>query len=151
MTDEINWRKENYRDPWNKRFGIIDCSGANDSVVKVFPNPITITTVQFTVGSVILFLMWTLNLHKRPKISGFQGLYVKQVSIRSVLAAIYFYAYQVSYMILQRVSPVTHSVGNCVKRVVVIVTYVLFFHTTVSPINSIVKKDTAAEMAKKRE
>ncbi|RRT49060.1 hypothetical protein B296_00037562 [Ensete ventricosum] len=41
-------------------------------------------------------------------------------------------------MILARVSPVTHSVGNCVKRVVVIVTSVLFFRTPVSPINSLV-------------
>lgn len=40
-------------------------------------------------------------------------------------------------MILQRVSPVTHSVGNCVKRVVVIVTSVLFFRTPVSSINSL--------------
>ena len=40
-------------------------------------------------------------------------------------------------MILQRVSPVTHSVGNCVKRVVVIVSSVIFFQTPVSPINSI--------------
>lgn len=40
-------------------------------------------------------------------------------------------------MILQRVSPVTHSVGNCVKRVVVIVSSVLFFRTPVSPINSL--------------
>ncbi|KAI7750942.1 hypothetical protein M8C21_026923, partial [Ambrosia artemisiifolia] len=255
-------------------------------VLKVFPNPITVTTVQFAVGSVIVFLMWTLNIHKRPKISGAQllgilplamvhtlgnlftnmslgkvavsfthtikamepffsvvlsamflgemptpwvvasllpiaggvalasmteasfnwagfwsamasnvsnqsrnvlskkfmvkkeesldnitlfsvitimsffllapvtlftegvrvtpaylqsaGLNVKQVYIRSLLAAICFHAYQqVSYMILQRVSPVTHSVGNCVKRVVVIVTSVLFFRTPVSPINSI--------------
>lgn len=44
---------------------------------------------------------------------------------------------KVSYMILARVSPVTHSVGNCVKRVVVIVTSVLFFRTPVSPINSL--------------
>jgi hypothetical protein len=44
---------------------------------------------------------------------------------------------KVSYMILARVSPVTHSVGNCVKRVVVIVTSVLFFRTPVSPVNSI--------------
>lgn len=44
---------------------------------------------------------------------------------------------QVSYMILQRVSPVTHSVSNCVKRVVVIVSSVVFFRTPVSPINSI--------------
>lgn len=40
-------------------------------------------------------------------------------------------------MILQRVSPVTHSVGNCVKRVVVIVTSVLFFRTPVSSINAL--------------
>ncbi|XP_076904918.1 phosphoenolpyruvate/phosphate translocator 1, chloroplastic-like [Bidens hawaiensis] len=258
----------------------------NKQVLKVFPSPITMTTVQFAVGSVIVFLMWTLNLHKRPKISGSQllailplamvhtlgnlftnmslgkvavsfthtikamepffsvvlsamflgemptpwvvasllpiaggvalasmteasfnwagfwsamasnvsnqsrnvlskkfmvkkeesldnitlfsiitimsffllapvtlltegvrvtpaylqsaGLNVQQVYIRSLLAAICFHAYQqVSYMILQRVSPVTHSVGNCVKRVVVIVTSVLFFRTPVSPINSI--------------
>ncbi|KAF3437014.1 hypothetical protein FNV43_RR19767 [Rhamnella rubrinervis] len=66
------------------------------------------------------------------------GLNVKQVYIRSLIAALCFHAYQqVSYMILQRVSPVTHSVGNCVKRVVVIVSSVLFFKTPVSPINSI--------------
>jgi len=39
-------------------------------------------------------------------------------------------------MILQRVTPVTHSVGNCVKRVVVIVSSVLFFRTPVSVINA---------------
>ncbi|KAL1810331.1 hypothetical protein DCAR_0730021 [Daucus carota subsp. sativus] len=66
------------------------------------------------------------------------GLNVEQVYTRSLLAALCFHAYQqVSYMILQRVSPVTHSVGNCVKRVVVIVTSVLFFRTPVSPINSL--------------
>lgn len=42
-------------------------------------------------------------------------------------------------MILQRVSPVTHSVGNCVKRVVVITSSVLFFKTPVSPINALGK------------
>lgn len=45
--------------------------------------------------------------------------------------------WQVSYMILQRVSPVTHSVGNCVKRVVVIVSSVLFFRTPVSAVNAL--------------
>ncbi|KAI4319075.1 hypothetical protein MLD38_032720 [Melastoma candidum] len=67
-----------------------------------------------------------------------KGMNVKQVLVRSLLAALSFHAYQqVSYMILQRVSPVTHSVGNCVKRVVVIVSSVLFFRTPVSPINSL--------------
>ncbi|CAM8972327.1 unnamed protein product [Rhodiola kirilowii] len=66
------------------------------------------------------------------------GLNVQQVMTRSLIAALCFHAYQqVSYMILQRVSPVTHSVGNCVKRVIVIVTSVLFFKSPVSPINSI--------------
>ncbi|PKU75604.1 phosphoenolpyruvate/phosphate translocator 2, chloroplastic [Dendrobium catenatum] len=66
------------------------------------------------------------------------GLNLKQIYVRSLIAGLCFHAYQqVSYMILSRVSPVTHSVGNCVKRVVVIVTSVLFFRTPVSPINSI--------------
>lgn len=51
----------------------------------------------------------------------------------------YEWILQVSYMILQRVSPVTHSVGNCVKRVVVIVSSVLFFKTPVSPVNALGK------------
>ncbi|THG12772.1 hypothetical protein TEA_028991 [Camellia sinensis var. sinensis] len=196
-------------------------------VLKVFPYPITITSVQFAVGTILVLFMWTSNLYRRPKISGAQlvailplavvhtsgnlftnmsigkvavsfthtikamepffsvvlsamflgeesldnitlfsiitimsflltpftlfmegvkvtpaylqsaGLNVRQLYIRSLLAALCFHAYQqVSYMILQRVSPVTHSVGNCVKRVVVIVTSVLFFRTPVSPINS---------------
>jgi solute carrier family 35 protein E1 len=66
------------------------------------------------------------------------GLNVKQLYTRSLISALCFHAYQqVSYMILSKVSPVTHSVGNCVKRVVVIVTSVLFFRTPVSPINSL--------------
>ncbi len=38
---------------------------------------------------------------------------------------------QVSYMILQRVSPVTHSIGNSVKRVVVIASSILVFRNPV--------------------
>lgn len=40
-----------------------------------------------------------------------------------------------SYMILRRVSPVTHSVGNCVKRAVVIVVSIFFFKTTMTYLN----------------
>ncbi|XP_027362456.1 triose phosphate/phosphate translocator, non-green plastid, chloroplastic-like isoform X3 [Abrus precatorius] len=71
-------------------------------------------------------------------VSILMGLNVRQLYIRSLLAALCFHAYQqVSYMILQRVSPVTHSVGNCVKRVVVIVSSVIFFQTPVSPVNAL--------------
>ncbi|KAL9243142.1 hypothetical protein vseg_017067 [Gypsophila vaccaria] len=66
------------------------------------------------------------------------GVNVKEIYVRSLLAALCFHAYQqVSYMILQRVSPVTHSVSNCVKRVVVIVSSVVFFRTPVSLINAL--------------
>ncbi|KAL5725105.1 holo-[acyl-carrier-protein] synthase [Ranunculus cassubicifolius] len=258
----------------------------NKQVLKVFPYPVTITTMQFAVGTVIVFLMWTLNLHKKPKITTAQlvailplaivhtmgnlftnmslgkvavsfthtikamepffsvllsamflgemptfwvissllpivggvalasiteasfnwagfwsamasnvtfqsrnvlskkfmvkkdqamdninlfslitvmslfllapvalfkegvkftpsalqaaGLNVNDLAFKALVAGVCFHAYQqVSYMILQRVSPVTHSVGNCVKRVVVIVSSVLFFRTPVSPINSL--------------
>ncbi|GFP92365.1 phosphoenolpyruvate/phosphate translocator 1 chloroplastic [Phtheirospermum japonicum] len=66
------------------------------------------------------------------------GVNIKQIYTRSLLAALTYHAYQqVAYMILERVSPVTHSVANCVKRVVVIVASVIFFRTPVSPINSL--------------
>ncbi|CAM8965327.1 unnamed protein product [Rhodiola kirilowii] len=62
----------------------------------------------------------------------------RELCIRSLLAGFCFHSYQqVSYMILQMVSPVTHAVGNCLKRVVVIISSVLFFQTPVSPLNSL--------------
>ncbi|KAM7252958.1 hypothetical protein ACFE04_028955 [Oxalis oulophora] len=67
-----------------------------------------------------------------------QGLDVRQLLSRLILSGFCFHTHQqVSYGILQKVSPVTHSVGNCVKRVVVIVSSVIFFQTPVSPINSL--------------
>jgi len=66
------------------------------------------------------------------------GLDYAVVMKRAVLAGLCFHSYQqVSYMILQRVTPVTHSVGNCVKRVVVIIASVLFFKTPVSMLNGV--------------
>ncbi|MQM03333.1 hypothetical protein Taro_036111, partial [Colocasia esculenta] len=66
------------------------------------------------------------------------GLNLKEIYVRSLLSGICFHAYQqVAYMILAYVSPVTLSVGNNVKRVVVIVSAVLFFRTPVSPLNSL--------------
>lgn len=42
---------------------------------------------------------------------------VPQLVKHATIAAFTFHMYQqVSYMILARVSPVTHSIGNCVKR-----------------------------------
>ena len=53
---------------------------------------------------------------------------------QALAAAACFHAYQqVSYMILARVSPVTHSIGNCVKRVIVIVASVVVFRNPMGP------------------
>lgn len=73
-----------------------------------------------------------------PKALTAAGLDVKVVATRALIAGLCFHSYQqVSYMILAKVSPVTHSVGNCVKRVIVIVTSVLFFRTPVSTVNGL--------------
>ncbi|XP_065877583.1 phosphoenolpyruvate/phosphate translocator 2, chloroplastic-like isoform X3 [Euphorbia lathyris] len=64
------------------------------------------------------------------------GLNVKELLIRGVISGICFHSYQqVSYMILEKVNPVTHAVGNCVKRVVVIVSSLIIFNTPISPLN----------------
>ncbi|CAM0879814.1 unnamed protein product [Alopecurus aequalis] len=66
------------------------------------------------------------------------GLNLQELCVRAALAGLCFHGYQkISYMILARVSPVTHSVANCVKRVVVIVSSVLFFNTPISPVNAL--------------
>ncbi|KAF3784463.1 Phosphoenolpyruvate/phosphate translocator 1 [Nymphaea thermarum] len=201
----------------------------NKQVLKVYPFPITMTSFQLAVGSLLILFMWITGLYRRPKINSSQlmtilplamihtlgnlftnlslgkvavsfthtvkalepfftvvlsamflgeecldninlfsiitimsfffmipvtiftegvkftpaylqsaGLNVQEVCIRSLLAAFCFHIYQqISYMILEMVSPVTHSVGNCVKRVVVIVSSVFFFRTPVSPMNSL--------------
>jgi solute carrier family 35, member E1 len=64
---------------------------------------------------------------------------------KGLIAGLTFHAYQqISYLILQRVSPVSHAVGNCVKRVVVIVASVIAFSTPVSRQNAM---GTALAMA----
>jgi len=56
---------------------------------------------------------------------------------RLLSAGICFHGYQqLSYMILSRVAPVTHSIGNCVKRVVVIVASVIAFQNPMSAQNA---------------
>ena len=63
---------------------------------------------------------------------------VNGLAFKAVVSALCFHAYQqVSYMILQRVSPVTHSIGNCVKRVVVIVASVFVFQNPVTQQNAL--------------
>ncbi|KAE8663933.1 Phosphoenolpyruvate/phosphate translocator 1 [Hibiscus syriacus] len=41
----------------------------NKQVLKVYHYPVTVTVIQFAVGTVLVALMWTFNLYKRPKIT----------------------------------------------------------------------------------
>ncbi len=67
---------------------------------------------------------------------GWEG--IQPIAGLAMLSAVLLQLYQqVSYNILSKVSAVTHSVANCVKRVVVIVSAVIFFRHPVSPINAI--------------
>ncbi|KAI3997679.1 hypothetical protein MKX01_040652 [Papaver californicum] len=102
---------------------------------------------NITLFSMITILSFALNVPLTLCMEGVKfspsflqsaGLDVRELCVRTLLSGLCFQAHQqIAYMILQRVSPVTHSVGNCVKRIVVIVSSVLFFNTPVSPINSI--------------
>ena len=44
---------------------------------------------------------------------------------------------QVSYMSLDQISPLSFSIGNTMKRVIVIVSSIIVFHTQVRPINAV--------------
>ncbi|XP_014490593.1 triose phosphate/phosphate translocator, non-green plastid, chloroplastic [Vigna radiata var. radiata] len=95
-----------------------------------------ITVMSFLISAPLTLLIEGVKF--TPTYLQTSGLNVNELCIRSLLAALCYHAYQqVAYMILQKVSPVTHSVGNCVKRVVVIVSSVIFFRTPVSPINAL--------------
>ena len=66
------------------------------------------------------------------------GASVSELTKALMVAGFCFQMYQqISYMILSRVSPVTHSVGNCMKRVTVIVVTLLYFKNPVSPLNMV--------------
>jgi solute carrier family 35 protein E1 len=52
--------------------------------------------------------------------------------------SVFYHLYnQVSYMSLDQISPLTFSVGNTMKRISVIVSSIIIFHTPVRPINAL--------------
>jgi solute carrier family 35 protein E1 len=71
-------------------------------------------------------------------LQGISGEAQTELARRLLSAGICFHAYQqLSYMILSRVAPVTHSIANSVKRVVVIVASVIAFSHPLSTQNAI--------------
>ncbi|KAJ6367521.1 hypothetical protein OIU78_000143 [Salix suchowensis] len=52
--------------------------------------------------------------------------------------SIFYHLYnQVSYMSLDQISPLTFSIGNTMKRISVIVSSIIIFHTPVQPVNAL--------------
>jgi len=57
----------------------------------------------------------------------------KPVAIQTVLSGLYYYLYnEVAFLCLDNVAPVTHALGNTIKRVVIILTSVLFLGSKMS-------------------
>ncbi len=68
-----------------------------------------------------------------------QYIYSLCIPNRWVLAqSVFYHLYnQVSYMSLNEISPLTFSIGNTMKRVSVIVSSIIVFHTPVLPVNAV--------------
>jgi solute carrier family 35 protein E1 len=97
-----------------------------------------------TVLSFFMLLPVTLLVEGAPLLpsalaaAGISGAELTTLATRLSLAGLCFHGYQqLSYSILSRVTPVTHSIGNCVKRVVVIVASVVAFSHPMSQQNMI--------------
>jgi solute carrier family 35 protein E1 len=90
-----------------------------------------ITLMAFCLLAPIAVLVEGVQL--TPAAMATMGVDSQRVLFLSTIAALTFHAYQqTSYMVLSRVVPMTHSIGNCVKRVVVIVASVVVFQNPMS-------------------
>lgn len=57
----------------------------------------------------------------------------KTFAVQAFLSAIFYYLYnEVAFLTLDKVAPVTHALGNTIKRVVIIIASVLVFGTTMT-------------------
>ncbi|CAO2200766.1 unnamed protein product [Urochloa humidicola] len=64
---------------------------------------------------------------------------VHQQEVQWIAAqSVFYHLYnQVSYMSLDQISPLTFSIGNTMKRISVIVSSIIIFHTPVRPVNAL--------------
>uniref|UniRef100_A0A452Y467 Sugar phosphate transporter domain-containing protein n=1 Tax=Aegilops tauschii subsp. strangulata TaxID=200361 RepID=A0A452Y467_AEGTS len=100
-------------------------------------NLFSIMTVMSFLLSVPLML-YLEGIKFSPSYVQSTGVNLQELCVKAAIAGTCFHFYQqVSYSLLARISPVTHSVANSVKRVVVIVSSVIFFRTPISPINAL--------------
>lgn len=76
--------------------------------------------------------MWAAGWEKA--LSQFGPQFIWWVAVQSVFYHLYN---QVSYMSLNEISPLTFSIGNTMKRISVIVSSIIIFHTPVRPVNAL--------------
>ncbi|KAL4354763.1 hypothetical protein GQ457_06G022120 [Hibiscus cannabinus] len=76
--------------------------------------------------------MWAAGWKEAVSLIGSQ--FIWWVAAQSIFYHLYN---QVSYMSLDEISPLTFSVGNTMKRISVIVSSIIIFHTPVQPINAL--------------
>ena len=87
-----------------------------------------------TILSTIMMIPITLAVEGSTMASSLKALIaagkMKQFAIESLIAGIFYYAYnEVAFLCLDNVAPVTHALGNTIKRVVIIIASVLAFGT----------------------
>jgi solute carrier family 35 protein E1 len=87
-----------------------------------------------TILSTIMMIPITLAVEGSTMASSLKALAaagkMKQFAIESLIAGIFYYAYnEVAFLCLDNVAPVTHALGNTIKRVVIIIASVLAFGT----------------------
>jgi len=82
---------------------------------------------------------WAANSRlTRPLCPPAPGLTAKYLWTNSLLAGAFYYLYnEVAFLALGRVNPVTHAIGNTVKRVVIIIASVIAFKTPISTLGII--------------
>ncbi|KAF8819634.1 apicoplast triosephosphate translocator APT1 [Cardiosporidium cionae] len=70
--------------------------------------------------------------------TGPESLYTgKAILTKLVVSAAWYYAYnEVAFICLSRVNQITHSVLNTIKRIVIIVSAIVFFRTPLTPLGS---------------
>ncbi|XWS57952.1 hypothetical protein CRYUN_Cryun09bG0217100 [Craigia yunnanensis] len=89
---------------------------------------------QFPVAVIVEGSQWVQGYHKAIETVGKASTFYIWV----LLSGIFYHLYnQSSYQALDEISPLTFSVGNTMKRVVVIVSTVLVFRNPVRPLNAL--------------
>jgi solute carrier family 35 protein E1 len=110
--------------PWAKEMG------AQNTYAVV-----TILALLFTLPFVAIFDLKTLPAVYKQVMAAGTGAAVMKYSL---LSGLMFYAYnEASFLCLSKLSPVTHSVGNTLKRVIIIVASCVVFQTPMTLLGGI--------------